>query len=238
MIRERGRATLGPDPSKAETLQGWGGSDPDDLAIVCCAALRYAGTPYSVAFDVSDGRATAVHILSNGRLVGVFPMHPTVVSAETLAMLTASIELTGQIPIPYQLDESTVRFEERHVITRMLTGMALESTGKRSRLATLQDAITRIANREHHKEAWERVQRVKEELQESALREGESIAETLFKERVALSLSWEDDLAPALAVAYKRGFEHGYERGATLGFEGGETGGDHGDAACQSKTST
>ena len=79
-----------------ETL-GLGGSDPDDLAAVVCAAMRMAGRCPVASFVFEDGKAVAIEVHDEGRLAARFPMFPLEMS-ENLAWLL-SRQIAPQEPL-------------------------------------------------------------------------------------------------------------------------------------------
>lgn len=90
-------------PMLGETLRGWGSADPDDLAVVLCAALRAAGAPSSVVFRTNeDGAVAAIEVRSGGRIVGTFPCAPMRVGkreADELAKaIKAAADVVGRPP--------------------------------------------------------------------------------------------------------------------------------------------
>jgi len=60
----------------SETIGVWGSADPDDLAVITCAALRAAGVACSIRFKMSGELAVAIELFRGSDrsvLVASFP---------------------------------------------------------------------------------------------------------------------------------------------------------------------
>jgi hypothetical protein len=84
-----------PAPADPEILTGWGGSDPDDLAVCLCAALHAAGKPAHVEFRCEEGKAVAIQVFSDDRLMGEFPCQP--IATAHMDALAGGIERAGRL---------------------------------------------------------------------------------------------------------------------------------------------
>jgi len=63
----------------SETIGVWGSADPDDLAVITCAALRAAGVACSIRFKMSGELAVAIELFRGSDrsvLVASFPIQP------------------------------------------------------------------------------------------------------------------------------------------------------------------
>lgn len=80
-----------------ENLTGWGGADPDDLAVVICAALAKAGRPYRVVFGFADGKACAIHIYSGEPLVCSLALAPIEMTRAFARTLAGGIEALARV---------------------------------------------------------------------------------------------------------------------------------------------
>ena len=74
-----------------EALTGLGSRDPDDLAVVVCAALRVAGVDAKVRFKRSaSGAVVAIEVVEGHTLVAsipTFPVHLPEVLAEGIELM-------------------------------------------------------------------------------------------------------------------------------------------------------
>lgn len=95
-------------PMLGETLRGWGSSDPDDLAVVLCAALHAAGAPASVVFRTNeDGAVAAIEVRSGERIVGSFPCAPMSIGKRKADVLAKAIEAAANHVVSRPPDTTT-----------------------------------------------------------------------------------------------------------------------------------
>jgi hypothetical protein len=120
---------------------------------------------------------------------------------------------------PQHSDESTIRFEERGSILRLLRDQALQWSESPSKVRVVRLLMARIGNHEHHAEAAARARKVQEGLRERARVAGDRAARTIFAKRGDHSEAHlnEAQIAGIISAAFELGFEEGYAQGVALG---------------------
>jgi len=112
-----------------------------------------------------------------------------------------------------------VRLNELSAVTGLLKGMALSTPTKRkARLATLREAISRLAHYRHRAEFADRAERTKSAMPGIALAQATLYARRFFAKRgdhAEAHLS-EAELTSALSAAFELGYERGWVDGAEL----------------------